>query len=47
MLETDYLPRMQKYEHQAVLLSECKSYSKTNTDAIFMRMKEEHMEIDS
>ena len=43
----DYLPRMQKYEHQEVLLAERKSYSKTDSDAIFMRMKEEHMKMAS
>lgn len=43
IIETDYLPRMQKYEHQEALLAERNSYSKTDTDATFMRMKEDHM----
>ena len=42
-IETDYLPRMKKYEHQEELLSDRNSYSKTDTDATFMRMKEDHM----
>ena len=43
-IEQDYLPRMQKYEQQEKLLQERKSYSKTDTDATFMRMKEDHMD---
>lgn len=39
----DYLPRMQKYENQEELLAERRSYSKTDPDATFMRMKEDHM----
>jgi transposase len=39
----DYLPRMEKYENQLEILEERKSYSKTDTDATFMRMKEDHM----
>ena len=42
-IETDYLPRMKKYEHQEELLAERNSYSKIDTDATFMRMKEDHM----
>lgn len=42
-METDYLPRMKKYEQQEELLAERNSYSKTDTDATFMRMKEDHM----
>ena len=42
-LERDCLPRMKKYEHQEKVLSERNSYSKTDTDATFMRMKEDHM----
>jgi hypothetical protein len=42
-IERDYLPRMQKYEHQEELLENRRSYSKTDTDATFMRMKEDHM----
>lgn len=43
IMESDYLPRMQKYEQQEKLLAERNSYSKTDTDATFMRMKEDHM----
>lgn len=32
-----------KYEHQELILGERNSYSKTDTDATFMRMKEDHM----
>lgn len=39
----DYLPRMEKYEKQEEILEERRSYSKTDTDATFMRMKEDHM----
>lgn len=39
----DYLPRMKKYEHQEEILAERNSYSKTDHDATFMRMKEDHM----
>lgn len=42
-LEKDYLPRMQKYEGQQAILKERNSYSKTDHDATFMRMKEDHM----
>lgn len=42
-LTKDYLPRMQKYENQQEILEERNSYSKTDHDAIFMRMKEDHM----
>jgi Transposase and inactivated derivatives len=42
-LEKDYLPRMQKYEDQLSILEERNSYSKTDHDATFMRMKEDHM----
>ncbi|MDD2363175.1 MAG: IS1182 family transposase [Oscillospiraceae bacterium] len=42
-IEKDFLPRMEKYEHQEEILKERKSYSKTDIDATFMRMKEDHM----
>jgi transposase len=42
-IKRDYLPRMEKYEGQERLLEDRKSYSKTDTDATFMRMKEDHM----
>lgn len=42
-IEKDYLPRIEKYEKQEEILEERRSYSKTDTDATFMRMKEDHM----
>ena len=42
-LEEDYLPRLEKYEEQLEILRDRNSYSKTDTDAVFMRMKEDHM----
>ena len=42
-IEKDYLPRMEKYEKQEEILEERRSYSKTDKDATFMRMKEDHM----
>ncbi len=42
-LEKDYLPRMKKYEEEEAILKERSSYSKTDKDATFMRMKEDHM----
>jgi len=42
-LETDYLPREEKYEEQEKILAGRKSYAKTDHDATFMRMKEDHM----
>ena len=41
VLEKDYLPKLEKYEDQAKKLGERNSYSKTDTDATFMRMKED------
>ena len=43
IIEKDYLPRMKKYEQQEELLADRNSYSKTDTAATFMRMKEDHM----
>jgi transposase len=40
-LREDYLPRLVKYEEQAETLAERNSYSKTDPDATFMRMKED------
>ena len=42
-LEKDLLPRKQKYEQQKSTFKGRNSYSKTDTDATFMRMKEDHM----
>jgi transposase len=43
MLRKDLLPRLQKYETQQEILGERNSFSKTDPDATFMRMKEDHM----
>jgi transposase len=42
-LEQDTLPRLKKYEQQLDILDGRNSFSKTDTDATFMRMKEDHM----
>ena len=42
-LKEDYLPRQKKYEEQEQLFQGRNSYSKTDVDATFMRMKEDHM----
>jgi transposase len=42
-LQEDYLPRQEKYEEQEKLLAGRNSYSKTDPDATFMRMKDDHM----
>jgi transposase len=42
-IKEDYLPRQQKYESQEKILQGRNSYSKTDNDATFMRMKEDHM----
>ena len=43
LIEKDYLPRLEKYEKYMEILDKRNSFSKTDTDAIFMRMKEDHM----
>lgn len=43
LLEKDLLPQKQKYAEQKATFGERNSYSKTDTDATFMRMKEDHM----
>jgi transposase len=40
-MEKDYLPRLEKYEEQEKKLDGRNSYSKTDEDATFMRMKED------
>jgi transposase len=40
LIKNEYLPRLQKYEEQEDLLKERNSYSKTDHDATFMRMKD-------
>lgn len=42
-IERDWLPRMEKYEHQQEVLAGRGSYSRTDEDATFMRMKDDHM----
>lgn len=42
-LRKDLLPRLQKYETQQSILGRRNSFSKTDPDATFMRMKEDHM----
>lgn len=42
-LRDDLIPRKKKYDRQLELFDERNSYSKTDTDATFMRMKEDHM----
>lgn len=39
----NYPANIEKYEQQEAILGERNSYSKTDTDATFMRMKEDHM----
>ncbi|MBP1961176.1 hypothetical protein J2Z65_000370 [Paenibacillus aceris] len=43
-LREDLLPRLQKYEAHEDILGTRNSYSKTDHDAKFMRMKEDHMQ---
>lgn len=42
-IRRDYLLRLQKYEEQQAILGDRNSFSKTDPDATFMRMKEDHM----
>lgn len=42
-LEKNMLPRLKKYEEQEKILGKRNSYSKTDHDATFMRMKDDHM----
>jgi transposase len=42
-LEKDYLPRKEKYEEQEKIFQGRNSFAKTDPDATFMRMKEDHM----
>ncbi|WP_188499468.1 transposase, partial [Pullulanibacillus pueri] len=43
LLEKDLLPRKEKYEFQKQTFNGRNSYSKTDKDATFMRMKDDHM----
>src|SRR5690606_15762649 len=42
-LQEEHLPKLEKYEKDLEILGDRKSYSKTDPDATFMRMKEDHM----
>ena len=42
-LQHEHLPRLEKYEQQLQTLGDRNSFSKTDEDATFMRMKEDHM----
>ena len=42
-LRKDYVPRMKKYEEAKAIFAGRNSYSKTDHDATFMYMKEDHM----
>jgi transposase len=42
-LQDEHLPKLEKYEKDLKTLGERNSYSKTDEDATFMRMKEDHM----
>ena len=42
-LEKDWIPRMEGYERQRRILDGRQSFSKTDEDATFMRMKDDHM----
>ncbi len=43
-LEEKHLPKLEEYEDHLQTLGERNSYSKTDQDATFMRMKEDHMQ---
>lgn len=42
-IQKDYLPRCERYEDQQSLFQGRNSYSKTDSDATFMRTKEDHL----
>lgn len=42
-LKDEQLPKLKEYEQHLDILKDRNSYSKTDTDATFMRMKEDHM----
>jgi len=42
-LESDFIPRMEKYERYEEIYEGRNNFCKTDTDATFMRMKEDHM----
>lgn len=42
-IRDDFIPRMNKYKEQIEICGDRNSYSKTDKDATFMQMKEDHM----
>jgi transposase len=42
-IKNNFVTNLEKYEQQEAILGNRNSYSKTDTDATFMRMKEDHM----
>jgi transposase len=42
-LENQHLPKLEEYENSLKILGKRNSYSKTDPDATFMRMKDDHM----
>lgn len=43
-LQDEHLPRLERYEKELEILGNRNSYSKTDQDATFMRMKDDHMQ---
>ncbi len=43
-IKNNFVVNLEKYEQQEAILGERNSYSKTDTEATFMRMKEDHMQ---
>lgn len=43
-IEEEHLPRLEKYEEHIEILGDRNSYSKTDEDAVFMRLKDDHMQ---
>ncbi len=42
-LQNKHLPKLEEYEQKLEVMGDRNSYSKTDTDATFMRMKDDHM----
>lgn len=43
-IQKNFAPNLKKYQEQEAILKERNSYSKTDPDATFMRMKDDHMQ---
>lgn len=43
-LQDEHLPKLQEYEQKLEILGDRNSYSKTDPDATFMRLKDDHMQ---